>query len=99
LREAFTPTPEGCLLRLRVHPGARLSAFNGMHADALKLSINTPPVDGRANKAVIAFVAAALDLPRSKCTLVAGQTSRSKTLLLTGISVDEAMRRLAASSR
>ena len=98
MREAFTTTPEGCLLRLRVHPGAKLNAFTGVHADALKLSINTPPVDGKANKAVIAFLAAVFDLPRSRCTLVAGKTNRSKTVLLAGVSVDEALRRLAASS-
>jgi len=78
------PTPDGCTLAVRVHPGARRNAVTGTHADALKIALSTPPVDGRANEALIAFLADALRLPKSSIALVTGATSRSKLLRITG---------------
>jgi uncharacterized protein YggU (UPF0235/DUF167 family) len=40
---------DGCILNVRVHLGSRKNAVTGIHADALKISLTTPPVDGRAN--------------------------------------------------
>jgi uncharacterized protein (TIGR00251 family) len=77
-------TPDGCTLAVRVHPGARRNAVTGIHADALKIALTTPPVDGRANEALIAFLADALRLPKSSIFLVTGATSRSKLLRITG---------------
>jgi uncharacterized protein len=77
-------TPDGCTLAVRVHPGARRNAITGTHADALKIALTTPPVDGRANEALIAFLADALHLPKSSIALVTGATSRSKLLRITG---------------
>jgi uncharacterized protein (TIGR00251 family) len=81
--------PGGCTLQLRVHPGARRDAITGTHEGALKLSLTTPPVDGRANDAVIAFLAGRLRLPRARIALIAGLTSRSKTLRITGLNAEE----------
>ena len=78
------PTPDGCTLTLRVHPGARRNAITGTHGGALKISLTTPPTDGRANEALIAFLADALRLPKSSITLLTGATSRSKLLRITG---------------
>ena len=81
--------PGGCTLTVRVHPGARRNAITGTHAGALKISLTTPPTDGRANAALIAFLAGQLKIPRGQITLLTGATSRSKTLRLDGISPDE----------
>lgn len=51
----------------------------------LKLRLTTPPVDGKANKAVIAYLAKLFHLPKSAITLKSGQQSRSKTVLINGI--------------
>lgn len=83
-------TPDGCTLSVRVHPGAKRDAVTGLHAGAVKIALNAPPVDGKANEALIAFVAERLNVPRAKVALVAGQTSRSKTLRITGKSAAEA---------
>ena len=88
------PTPDGCTLSVRVHPGARRNAITGTHDDALKISLTTPPTDGRANEALIAFLADRLNMPRASIDLIAGATSRSKTLRLTGITAAEAESRL-----
>jgi uncharacterized protein (TIGR00251 family) len=84
------PTPDGCTLTLRVHPGARRNAITGTHDGALKISLTTPPTDGRANDALIAFLADILSLPRARITLIQGQTSRSKTIRITGLTAPAA---------
>ena len=86
---ALRETPGGCTLPVRVHPGARTNAVTGVHDGALKISLTTPPTDGRANDALIAFLAERLRLPRSRISLVSGATSRSKTLRITGKSAAE----------
>jgi hypothetical protein len=80
---------DGCTLAVRVHPGARKNAVTGVHAEAVKIALTTPPVDGKANEALIAFLAEALRLPRARIALVAGLTSRAKTLRITGKSAAE----------
>jgi uncharacterized protein (TIGR00251 family) len=85
LREA----PDGCTLAVRVQPGARKSGVTGIHAGAVKISLTTPPVEGRANEALIAFVAELLHIPRARISLLSGTTSRTKALHITGKSPAE----------
>ena len=63
---------------MRVHPGARRDAITGTHDGALKVSLTTPPTEGRANEALLRFLAGHLHLPRSQIALVGGATGRSK---------------------
>jgi uncharacterized protein (TIGR00251 family) len=80
---------DGCTLAVRVHPGARKNSVTGIHADAVKIALTSPPVDGKANEALIAFLAEALRLPRARIAIVSGITSRAKTLRITGKSAAE----------
>jgi uncharacterized protein len=86
---ALRDTPGGCILSLRVHPGARATAITGVHDGALKISLTTPPADGRANDALIAFLAERLRVPRASITLLTGAASRGKTLRIAGKSAAE----------
>ena len=72
------------ILDLRVQPRAARSEFAGVHGDRLRLRLNAPPVDGRANAALIEFVAAAFDVPRSRVVLEQGQSSRDKRVRILG---------------
>jgi uncharacterized protein (TIGR00251 family) len=81
--------PDGCTLSVRVHPGARKNAVTGTHAGAVKISLTTPPTDGRANEALIALLSELLRLSRARITLLTGATSRSKLLRITGKSAAE----------
>jgi uncharacterized protein len=63
-------------------------------ADAIRLRLTAPPVDGAANEALIRFLAASLNVPRSAVELVSGRTGRNKLVAVAGISVEEAARRL-----
>jgi uncharacterized protein (TIGR00251 family) len=84
-----TDVADGCTLAVRVHPGARKNGVTGIHADAVKIALTAPPVDGKANEALIAFLAEALHLPRARVSLVAGAASRAKMVRITGKSAVE----------
>ena len=86
---AVRDVADGCTVAVRVHPGAKRNAVGGRHAGALKVSITAPATDGRANEALIAFVAERLGVPRARVSLLAGATSRSKTLRIEGKSAAE----------
>jgi uncharacterized protein (TIGR00251 family) len=81
--------PDGCTLAVHVQPGAKKNRVMGVHAGAVKISLTTPPVEGRANEALIAFVAGLLHIPRGRINLLSGTTSRAKVLLITGKSPAE----------
>lgn len=72
------------MLALHIQPGARKSEVAGIHGTSLKLRIQAPPVEGRANEAVIAFVAERLGVRRASVRIASGDTSREKRLLVPG---------------
>lgn len=84
------------VLTLHIQPGAKRSEVVGLHGEALKLRLAAPPVDGKANEALIAFVAQALGLPRSRVELVSGQSSRAKRLRVADVSAAAVAAALAA---
>jgi uncharacterized protein (TIGR00251 family) len=86
---ALRDSADGCILPVRVHPGAKRNAITGVHDGALKISLTTPPTDGRANDALIAFLAERLGVPRARISLIAGATSCVKTLRIAGLSAAE----------
>jgi uncharacterized protein (TIGR00251 family) len=93
---AFTrDTPDGCTLTIRIQPGARKNAITGIHAEALKISLTAPPVYGRANEALIAFLADTLRLPKARIILLTGATNRFKTIRVAGKSAAEVQAALA----
>jgi len=71
-------SPDGVRFAVRVHPRAKKNAITGEFGEALKLSLTTPPVEGRANEACIEFFVKLLKVPRSSVTIASGQTSRNK---------------------
>lgn len=71
-------------LTLHIQPGAKKTEFAGLHGDALKIRLAAPPVDGKANEALVKFVAEVLGLPKSAVSLKSGQTSRRKVLEVLG---------------
>ena len=82
------------LLDVRVQPRASRTGFAGLMGNRLRVRLNAPPVDGRANAALVEFVAAECDLPRARVTLERGQTGRDKCLRLHGVaSVPAALQR------
>lgn len=73
------------VLDVRAQPGAGRTAVAGRHGDALKIRVGAPPVGGRANAAVVAFLADQFGLRAAQVSLVSGQTSRQKRIRLDGV--------------
>ena len=72
----------GFALALHVQPGARRTTVLGPHGARLKIAVASPPVDGRANDALIGFLAKRLELPRSRISMLAGAHSREKRVAI-----------------
>ena len=90
---------DGCFtLTLHIQPGAKKTEFAGLHGDALKIRLAAPPLDGKANEALVKFVAKTLGLPRSAVELKSGQLSRRKVLEVRGARID-AIARLTSDAR
>lgn len=89
---------EGCTLAVRVQPGAKKTAFAGFYGEGsetrVKIALQAPAIEGRANEALIAFLAEAFDLPRASVRIVAGDSSRSKVCLLCDLKFQAAEERL-----
>ena len=79
---------------VKVHPRAKKNAIMGELGDALKLSLTTPPIEGRANQACIDFFAKLLKVPRSSVTIASGQSGRNKVIRVAGVNREYVMERL-----
>ncbi len=90
----FQESDGGVSFAVKVHPRAMKNASAGEFGDALKLSLTSPPVDGRANQACIEFFAKLLMAPRSSVTIASGQTSRQKVVRVAGLWAEEVRRRI-----
>ena len=70
-------------------PRASRSRIVGRHADALKIQLAAPPVDGAANAALVELIAETFDVPRRSVELISGATSKHKRLRIDGLSAAE----------
>ena len=96
-------TKDGVTLAVRAQPGAKRTAIVGVYGEGdaaqLKIAVHAPPLEGRANEALIEFLADLLSIPRSKIALVSGQLSRSKVFALRGITRAALEARIAAETQ
>ena len=87
-------TKDGITLAVRAQSGAKRTGVVGVYGDGasaqLKVAVNAPPIEGRANDALIAFLADTFGLPRNAIELTSGASSRRKAFLLRGISLANA---------
>jgi len=81
-------TLQGAIFAIRVQPRAKKTAITGVFGEgedaALKLAVASPPVDGRANEAVVDFFAELLNVPCSHVQILVGEKSRSKVIRISG---------------
>ncbi|RFC33249.1 MAG: hypothetical protein DID92_2727744981 [Candidatus Nitrotoga sp. SPKER] len=69
-------------LMLYVQPGAKRSEVIGLHGDALKIRLAAPPIEGRANEALLRFIAGSFNVPLRNVKLKQGTLSRHKIVLV-----------------
>jgi uncharacterized protein (TIGR00251 family) len=91
------PTAEGCRISVRVQPGASRSEVAGLHGTELKVRVKAPPVEGKANAALLEFLAELFRVKRGQCELLRGETARSKTVFIRGL--NEALARAELAGR
>jgi len=80
-------TALGIEVHLHVQPRAKRSEISGIYNRALKVKVVAPPVDDAANRAIIDFFAALLDIPKSSISISAGSKSKDKILQIKGLSL------------
>jgi uncharacterized protein (TIGR00251 family) len=88
--------PEGCVLSVRVQPGARRNGIQGEGAGALRVAVTAPPDRGKANHALVVVLREALGLKNSQIQLIGGLTHRQKRLLIRDYSADHLRKKIAA---
>jgi uncharacterized protein (TIGR00251 family) len=85
-------------LSLKVVPGAKQAGVAGRHGGAFKIRLQAPPVDGKANRALIDFLAGILGVPRASVRILRGETSTLKTVEVASLGQAEAEARLLEKS-
>ena len=84
---------QSAVLKIRVQPNAQKNQVVGILSDGrIKIKIQAPPVEGKANKALFRFLNQVLDIAEAQMELVKGETSRDKVIRIEGISESEALR-------
>ena len=78
-------TPEGVVLSVRAKPRSSRAGIDGLTGDALAVRIRSAPVDGKANRELIETLADEFDLPKSSVVFKSGETSKTKRILLKGV--------------
>jgi len=78
----LTVVENGIYLTVHAQPGARQAALRGLHGDAIKVAVKEAAQDGKANKAIEAFIAKSLGVAKSSVSVVSGQSSRSKRIFI-----------------
>ena len=89
--------PSGVILPVQAHTGARKNEFKGVQNGLLKVSVTQVPEQGKANKAIIEFLAKGLKLRKSQITLLSGETSGQKKFLIEGITLEELAEKLRSA--
>jgi hypothetical protein len=87
-------TAEGVSLAVRAQPGAKRTAITGIYGEGataqLKIAVQAPPLEGRANEALIAFLAETFSIAKNSVQLGSGDLSRSKVFVLRGVTPAQA---------
>jgi hypothetical protein len=92
------PSAAGVTLAIHAQPGAKKTAITGVYGEGaaaqLKIAVHAPPIEGRANQALIVFLAESFAVPKNAVELVTGELSRSKVFLLRGVTFARAEAKL-----
>jgi len=95
----ISASDEGVSFYVQVQPRASRDAIAGEHADALKIHLTAPPVDDRANEALVRLLAERLNVPRSAVRIVAGAKRRRKRVVVAGVKREQVLELVAAAKR
>lgn len=83
---------------VKVTAGAKKTRLIGFHGSALKISVQSPATDGKANKALTEFLADILGVTKSCVSIISGQTNPHKIVAVSGITAEDALKKLTAQN-
>jgi uncharacterized protein (TIGR00251 family) len=87
--------PDGVRIAVQITPNAKKTEVIGVLGDALKLKLQAQPIEGRANEALVRFLATVLSVPRSAVSITHGLTSKRKLVeVKSGVLTTEEVERL-----
>jgi len=92
------PKEESATVEVQVMPRASRAGVAGLLGDAVRIRLTAPPLENRANEALVRFLSASLDVPRPSVTIIAGKRGRKKIVRVAGMSRDDIFRRLGLES-
>jgi uncharacterized protein (TIGR00251 family) len=84
----YTQENDTTILNVYAQPGAKHTKILGFHGDAIKIRLASPPVDGRANDALLKYIAQLFDVPLRQVELKRGEKSRNKKIVIQGSKVE-----------
>jgi len=87
---------DGVVLNIRVVPRASKTGVAGIMGDAIRIRLQAPPVEGKANKALIRFLSELLDIPKGSITILSGDLARNKRVAIAGVAEPDVRRCLTA---
>jgi uncharacterized protein len=87
--------PPACTVEVRLKPNARQNTVELGDNGILQVRVNAPPIDGRANTALIELLSEILDIPKSHLSIKRGAASKNKVVSVLGMTKEEIMKRLA----
>ena len=96
---ALAQTADGVILPVRVAPRAARNAIDGVAEGCLRVRLAAPPVEGAANRALLAFLAGALGVPKGSLEIARGEHGRQKLVRVRGLTAEEVYLRLAPALR
>ena len=82
-------TDGGVYISLHIQPGAKREAIAGLFGTSLKIALNAPPVDGKANAALLKFLSAKLSIAKRQIELCSGASSRDKRVFVSGMTIEQ----------
>ena len=85
------PRDPSAVLSVRVVPRSAKEGVAGFAEGVVRIRLNAPPVEGRANEALVRFLAGALGVSKGRIAIVAGETGRNKIVRVDGITRSEAL--------
>lgn len=88
MAEWYRSTGDSIILTLHVQPGAKQTSITGLHGDALKIRLAAPPIEGRANEALLRFIADFFKVTLREVELKQGGQSRHKRVEVRGSAIN-----------
>jgi len=98
INDCFKIRGNDIIVKVKIVPGSSKNKIVGVYNDALKITVTAPPVEGKANKKCITYLAKYFDIAKSKIEIISGQTSKNKLIRIYDINRTDFLKKLEKDS-